>query len=585
MDFMKKNLFVLLISLYSLLLVQASKPGFEIKVGKEWVTDSVSYTQFDGEINNASKLKINSWSIEIPFDKNKNDLHGNWGCDIKVEDDKIIITGGDNNDIIKVETVASFGFIVSDPDGDFDIEKAVLYARNKEIPVHSKPEDSEDELDMNIDLPFEDNRYYPESMDIKKLKDAATALSIHEVKEIIFKELVEHWDVIRQYLKNDNMLKVFALFLGWATRESTLNAGVETAFEDGFGVNSAHAYGPFQTAVTAFYGCDPSFDLEDDVKELYWYTLNEKNFCDPYISTHMGIRKLIHFVMEAENFGVTGLDVVRSALKGFNSGHATPMQENETFHGYCDEIGSLGHWYYETGHYEDDDYTWTGDDRCDRKDPWGWWENDDPLPEVTIPVHVHNPEDGTETVYTVENYPKAVTSLSGSTTAATTTVSQTEPEPTKTEPATNNEKCWAKDLGYSCCKGCEVMYTDGDGKWGYENNDWCGIVDQNCKKAGTDNATPSKCFTEEKGMDYPCCKGCDIIYSDEDGDWGLENDNWCGINSQICGGNKAAASTCFTEERDMGYKCCKSCTVITSDEDGDWGVENSEWCGIPYSCN
>ena len=250
-------------------------------------------------------------------------------------------------------------------------------------------------------------------MDIAELKDAATAMSITEVKAVIFKELVEHWDVIRKYLKNDNMLKVFALFLGWATRESTLNAGVETAFEDGFGVNSAHAYGPFQTAVTAFYGCDPTFDLEDDVKELYWYTLNEKNFCDPYISTHMGIRKLIHFVLEAESFGVTGLDVVRCALKGFNSGHADPMRD-KSFQGYCDEIGSLGHWYYETGHFDDEEYTWTGDDRCDRTDPWSWWEKDDPLPEVDIPVRVRNPKDGTITTYTVDTYPTANSTLSTS---------------------------------------------------------------------------------------------------------------------------------------------------------------------------
>ena len=528
MDFMNKNLFVLVLSLFGLLLVEASKPGFEITVGKQWVTDSVSYTQFDGEINNASKLKINSWSVEIPYNKKKNALHGNWGCDIEEQDDKIIITGGSTNGVIKVSTVATFGFIVSDPDGDFSVEKAVLTARDKQIPVHSKAEDSEDELDMNQDLPYEDNRYYPADMDIKKLKDAATALSVHEVKEIIFKELVEHWDVVRQYLKQDNMLKVFALFLGWATRESTLNAGVETAFEDGFGVNSAHAYGPFQTAVTAFYGCDPSFDLEDDVKELYWYTLNEINFADPYISTHMGIRKLIHFVIEAENFGVTGLDVVRSALKGFNSGHATPMQENETFHGYCDEIGSLGHWYYENSAYEDDDYTWTGDSRCDRDDPWGWWEKDDPLPEVDIPVHVHNP-DGTEKVYTIENYPTASTSSSSSTAATTsankgkTTTTSSKTEKTNTASIT---KCWAKELGYSCCKGCEIVFSDDDGNWGFENNDWCGIIDQDCKKAGN---TKAKCFTEEKGLGYPCCKSCTVVASDNDGDWGVENNEWCAI--------------------------------------------------------
>jgi hypothetical protein len=105
-------------------------------------------------------------------------------------------------------------------------------------------------------------------MEVEEIKKAATALKISEVKAIIFKELNEHWDIVSKYLNTDNMLKVFALFLGWASRESTLNAGVETAQEDGFGVNSAHAYGPFQTAVTAFYGCDPTFDQVDDVTEM-----------------------------------------------------------------------------------------------------------------------------------------------------------------------------------------------------------------------------------------------------------------------------------------------------------------------------
>ena len=411
MNFPERNLlFILLLSLYSLLYVQASTPGFELKLGKSWVTDSVHFTEFDGEIVNDSKMKLKKWYIEIPYDKSKNNLHGNWGCDIEVQDDKIVITGGDTNEVIKASITVTFGLIVSNPGSDFDIENAVLYVNAVKIPVHTKAENSEDDKDgeINAGLPFEDNRYFLESMDIDELKAAATALSVSEVKAIIFKELVEHWEVVRKYLRNDNILKVFALFLGWATRESTLNAGVETAFEDGFGVNSAHAYGPFQTAVTAFYGCDPTFDLEDDVKELYWYTLNEKNFADPYISTHMGIRKLIHFVMEAESFEVTGIDIVRCALKGFNSGHADPMRD-KSFQGYCDEIGSLGHWYYETGHFDDDEYTWTGDDRCDRTDSWSWWEKDDPIPEVDIPVRVRNPEDGTVTTYTVDTYPAAPT--------------------------------------------------------------------------------------------------------------------------------------------------------------------------------
>ncbi|ORY15664.1 hypothetical protein LY90DRAFT_436430, partial [Neocallimastix californiae] len=40
------------------------------------------------------------------------------------------------------------------------------------------------------------------------------------------------------------------------------------------------------------------------------------------------------------------------------------------------------------------------------------------------------------------------------------------------------------------------------------------------------------------------------------------------------------AKTCWSETK--GYKCCKSCDVVTVDRFGSWGVENGEWCGIDY---
>jgi len=37
-------------------------------------------------------------------------------------------------------------------------------------------------------------------------------------------------------------------------------------------------------------------------------------------------------------------------------------------------------------------------------------------------------------------------------------------------------------------------------------------------------------------------------------------------------------ATCFSEK--LGYKCCKDNVVEVIDEDGAWGIENNEWCGI-----
>lgn len=402
---MKRNIIIVLFIYYGLLLVNASTPGFNVAITKVWTGETITYSECSGEIINASKLKLNNWYVEVPFNGDDNQFLGSWGCVVEVQKDKLILRGEVTNEVIKVLTNTTFGFIVSSENVKFDVEKATLHTQTKVVPNHTGPDGSNDSEDMNIDLPYEDNRYFLESMDVEEEKAAASALSISEVKAIIFKELNEHWDVISKYLNTDNMLKVFALFLGWASRESTLNAGVETAQEDGFGVNSAHAYGPFQTAVTAFYGCDPNFDQEDDVTEIYWYTLTPNNFYDPYISTHMGIRKLIHFVKEAKSFDQEGVEIVRCALKGFNSGHANPMQESEKGTGYSDEIGNLAQWYYNTKHFDDDDYTWTGDARVDRSDPWSWWDTVKPYDDIKIDVRVYNPEDGTTTVYSTDDFP------------------------------------------------------------------------------------------------------------------------------------------------------------------------------------
>ncbi|OUM70073.1 carbohydrate esterase family 1 protein [Piromyces sp. E2] len=75
--------------------------------------------------------------------------------------------------------------------------------------------------------------------------------------------------------------------------------------------------------------------------------------------------------------------------------------------------------------------------------------------------------------------------------------------------------CWATALGYPCCKFTkEVVYSDADGDWGVENNNWCGIE--------------ADCWAEKLG--YPCCVSTtDAVYVDNDGKWGVENNNWCGI--------------------------------------------------------
>jgi len=89
-----------------------------------------------------------------------------------------------------------------------------------------------------------------------------------------------------------------------------------------------------------------------------------------------------------------------------------------------------------------------------------------------------------------------------------------------------------------------------------------------------------QCFSQALKPSYSCCKGSKVVYTDEDGDWGVENGKWCGIGN---GPSKKLDETCFATA--LGYPCCKKCKVVYTDKDGDWGVENRKWCGIMDSCN
>jgi len=95
--------------------------------------------------------------------------------------------------------------------------------------------------------------------------------------------------------------------------------------------------------------------------------------------------------------------------------------------------------------------------------------------------------------------------------------------------------CWAERLGYKCCQGKNVIYTDNDGDWGVENGDWCGIV------ADTPTSSATSCWSSSLG--YPCCSSAsaEVYYTDGDGKWGVENGDWCGIPTNSSGGGSGGS--------------------------------------------
>ncbi|ORX57763.1 putative cellulase, partial [Piromyces finnis] len=145
---------------------------------------------------------------------------------------------------------------------------------------------------------------------------------------------------------------------------------------------------------------------------------------------------------------------------------------------------------------------------------------------------------------------------------------------TKTPVQTSvSNDCFAIAQGYECCNDNEVVYTDESGQWGIKDGQWCGIGG-----ASTPEPTPEP--QPDCGA-YPCCNECEVIYTDNDGDWGVENNEWCLINKLVCGGNPKP-KTCTGQ--DSGFPCCNHCEVIYNDNDGPWGIENGEWCGISSEC-
>ncbi|ORX78865.1 hypothetical protein BCR32DRAFT_206393 [Anaeromyces robustus] len=191
---------------------------------------------------------------------------------------------------------------------------------------------------------------------------------------------------------------------------------------------------------------------------------------------------------------------------------------------------------------------------------WGW-ENE----QSCVVVYGHCKEKGSGS--NNNNQPKTTT----------TTKNNNNNQPKTT--TTNKKPAPTSDIapnGYPYCVNCVVTATGGDGSlWGWENEKSCVVDYDYCNKKNEPEPEPepetTTCFSVNLG--FKCCSGCNVIYTDNDGDWGVENDQWCGIPDE-CKSNQ-----CWSEK--LGYQCCKSTKdIVFTDNDGNWGIENGNWCGL-----
>jgi hypothetical protein len=215
------------------------------------------------------------------------------------------------------------------------------------------------------------DRYFPVGTPVSTMIADANKLTQQQIKVLIEKQVDEYWGVIQSTFGFSSKENAYGFFLGQATRESTLQGGLETGGSS-IGSGSGHSYGPLQAAETAYANTNPNYEPEPDVPQIYQYSLTADNFYDIGISIHMGIRHLIHFAHMASSAGDTGTNLVRYALAGYNTGWVTNVSSDELT-SYSDEIGALAGWYIENNHLSDTDWTWTGDPRVDRSNPWGWY--------------------------------------------------------------------------------------------------------------------------------------------------------------------------------------------------------------------
>ncbi|OUM65082.1 carbohydrate-binding module family 18 [Piromyces sp. E2] len=125
-----------------------------------------------------------------------------------------------------------------------------------------------------------------------------------------------------------------------------------------------------------------------------------------------------------------------------------------------------------------------------------------------------------------------------------------------------------------CCvlPNTEVIEVDGTGKWGVEFNSWC-LIDER----------------------YPCCSSknpkVEYVSQSRGVKYGIENGEWCGIiedsvTTTTTTTTITSASTNIEECWSLveGYPCCTEenpkVEYVSKSRGVKYGVENGEWCGI-----
>ena len=215
------------------------------------------------------------------------------------------------------------------------------------------------------------NRYFPLGTSPTVMKTKAAKIPKEQVKLMIDQQVSEYWTLIHKLTGINSINKAEAFFLGMASRESTLNASTETGGTQTTGFyNPGHCYGALQASVAAYVSTHYSPEYNVPQAQMPLYKLTADNYYDPGIAIYMGLRHFLSYVEDAKQYH--GIDRIKHAQTGFSTG-SIQMTDPKQVKSYDDEVAALAGWYLHNGHLRDSEFTWTGDPRVNRKNPWSWY--------------------------------------------------------------------------------------------------------------------------------------------------------------------------------------------------------------------
>jgi len=119
--------------------------------------------------------------------------------------------------------------------------------------------------------------------------------------------------------------------------------------------------------------------------------------------------------------------------------------------------------------------------------------------------------------------------------------------------------------GYRCCSkaNAKVIYQDKDGDWSVENGDWCFI---NKEKTHSSEAPELIRTCEANLYNQPCC----TYEQMEELGINLSNNQSYFVGYEQCG----KPLCIYTGE----YPICESTRKVVYTDTEKWGVENNQWC-------